>query len=343
MDLIKKVSIKRGINMKNTNIFIFMVLNIVAFSSIKDENEIKKYEDLNESKIIKERGIERLNFYIPVSENNKINTFVEIENRPNKNINKWTIGEGYINLNERWDFNYKIGREFHEENRDTNRKYNVWDNEISFVRLNKGFKIGEKNWNYRTLFGIKHTENNILSAEKDYTYKYYIGQKISTFLPKLGMGGTYFELESLANRLDAKEKKGYSIQTALKSNSILGYGFQWSNILETEYIKYSRNKGRIRGKIESIFKWTYELGKNFAFSPELSIKTEKYFYDNEENYTLESNIGPYFLYSKNITERLRISGKLGYFYKYDSSKYGNTKNSESNFSKYAKMELEYIF
>ena len=76
MDLIKKVSIKRGINMKNTNIFIFMVLNIVAFSSIKDENEIKKYEDLNESKIIKERGIERLNFYITVSENNKINTFV---------------------------------------------------------------------------------------------------------------------------------------------------------------------------------------------------------------------------------------------------------------------------
>ena len=72
-------------------------------------------------------------------------------------------------------------------------------------------------------------------------------------------------------------RNGYSILTALKSSSTLGYGFQWSNTFENEYMDYNNYKGAIRSKVESLFRWTYELGRNWAFSPEISVKAEKYF------------------------------------------------------------------
>lgn len=173
-----------------------------------------------------------------------------------------TLEEGYLNINDSWDFNYRIEREYHLGKKGTDSKSYVWDNEISFVRLNKGFKIGEQSVSSRSVLGIKHNETDTKLLKSDADYKFYVGQRLSAFFGNIGMGGTYGELELFLNGVKGSVRNGYSILTALKSSSTLGYGFQWSNTFENEYMDYNNYKGAIRSKVESLFRWTYELGRN---------------------------------------------------------------------------------
>ena len=53
-----------------------------------------------------------------------------------------------------------IEREYHLGKKGTDSKSYVWDNEISFVRLNKGFKIGDQSVSSRSVLGIKHNETD---------------------------------------------------------------------------------------------------------------------------------------------------------------------------------------
>ena len=157
------------------------------------------------------------------------------------------------------------------------------------------------------------------------------------------MGGTYGELEISLNGVKGSRRNGYSVLTSLKSSSALGYGFQWSNTLENEYMDYNNYKGAIRSKMESVLRWTYELGRNWAFSPEISVKAEKYFSINEKNYTFEAIAAPYILYSQNITDKFRVYAKAGPAYRVDKSRYGETKENKTKFAGYAKLGIEYIF
>ena len=327
---------------KMMKIFIFLICTVsLSAAGKKNIEEENNAENIN--KPVKERGIDRLNFYIPIKEKNKFSMSGEFEIRPDKNIYQWTMGEGYIDLGERWDFNYRIEKEFHEEKKRMKANYKVWDNDIFFTRLNDGFKIGEKQWSYRTLFGIKHSENEARIFKNDRIYKYYIGQRISVFSNKIGMGGTYIEAEGLVNGIAGAMRNGYSIQASLKSGSALGYGFQWNNILESEYMDYNQFEGAVRSKVESVFRWTYELGKNWAFSPEVNLKFEKYFSMKDNNYIIESTAGPYILYSHELNENTRILGKIGPVYRYERSRYGDMTDSKSHFTGYAKIGIEYIF
>lgn len=194
--------------------------------------------------------------------NNIQTVFGEFDYRSNKNIYKVTLGKGYLNINDSWDFNYRIEREYHLGKKGTDSKSYVWDNEISFVRLNKGFKIGEQSVSSRSVLGIKHNETDTKLLKSDADYKFYVGQRLSVFFGNIGMGGTYGELELSLNGVKGSVRNGYSILTALKSSSTLGYGFQWSNTFENEYMDYNNYKGAIRSKVESLFRWTYELGRN---------------------------------------------------------------------------------
>jgi len=170
-----------------------------------------------------------------------------------------------------------------------------------------------------------------------------VGQRLSSFFGNIGMGGTYGELELSLNGVNGSIRNGYSILTALKSSSTLGYGFQWSNTFENEYMDYNNYKGAIRSKVESLFRWTYELGRNWAFSPEISVKAEKYFSINEKNYTFEAVVAPYIMYSQNVTDKFRVYAKAGPAYRVDKSRYGEASESRSKFAGYAKLGIEYIF
>jgi len=236
-----------------------------------------------------------------------------------------------------------IEREYHLGKKGTDSKSYVWDNEISFVRLNKGFKIGEQSVSSRSVLGIKHNETDTKLLKSDADYKFYVGQRLSAFFGNIGMGGTYGELELSLNGVKGSVRNGYSILTTLKSSSTLGYGFQWSNTFENEYMDYNNYKGAIRSKVESLFRWTYELGRNWAFSPEISIKGEKYFSINEKNYTFEAVVAPYIMYSQNVTDKFKVYAKAGPAYRVDKSRYGEASESRAKFAGYAKLGVEYIF
>ena len=62
----------------------------------------------------------------------------------------------------------------------------VWDNEISFVRLNRGFKIGNQPINYRSIIGVKHSETDTKLSKRNADYKFYIGQRLSAFFSNVG-------------------------------------------------------------------------------------------------------------------------------------------------------------
>ncbi|MDO5088985.1 MAG: hypothetical protein Q4D53_04285, partial [Leptotrichiaceae bacterium] len=234
-------------NIKLKILFALMAFSVLSFS--EEENS----ENGNSG--LKDRGVEKLNFYYPVKEQNKFSTFTETDFRPDKNIYQWTLADGYQSINKAWDFNYKIEKEYHQEKNKEKPDAHVWDNEISLIRKNKDKKIGKSVWTHRTLFKISHAETDGKKIQKTYTYKFYAGQRISSFL-SLGKGGTYAEFEIGAGGVKGHLKDGYSILASLKTSSSLGYGIQWSNTLENEYMNYNQYRKINKTKWETVLKWT---------------------------------------------------------------------------------------
>ena len=217
-------------------------ISIEPFEKAEESKNIPKNVSKMKKIPAKERGIDRMNFYIPVKENNRFTSFGEFDYRSNKNIYQVTLGEGYFNINDSWDFNYRIEREYHLGKKGTDSKTYVWDNEISFVRLNKGFKIGNQSVSSRSILGVKHSETDTKLLKSNADYKFYVGQRLSAFFGNIGMGGTYGELELSLNGVKGSIRDGYSVLTSFKTSSTLGYGFQWSNTFESvvaPYIMYS--------------------------------------------------------------------------------------------------------
>ena len=112
-------------------------ISIEPFEKAEESKNVLKNISKMKKTPAKERGIDRMNFYIPIKENNRFTSFGEFDYRSNKNIYQMTLGEGYLNINDSWDFNYRIEREYHVGKKGANSKSYVWDNEISFVRLNQ--------------------------------------------------------------------------------------------------------------------------------------------------------------------------------------------------------------
>lgn len=289
----------------------------------------------------RDRGIDKMNFYIPTTKQNKYSSFIEPELRRDRNIYKWTMAEGYQILGSNWDIQYKIEREYHIEKK-TKAKSHIWDNEIYFLRYHSPKNFLRKIFQHRTVFGLKYYEEKYLGNRDNQYYKFYIGQKFSSFF-NLGMGGTYLEFETDINKVFGRKKDGYSLLASIRGTSNIGYGVQFSNILEYEYLNYNQYDNTHKTKWEAVLRWTYELNENIAFSPEAAFKVEKY--DNsKEKYLIESSVGPYVLFTKNIDDDLRIYGKVGLpVYRKDKSKAEGYKYSKSQASTYSKIGFEYIF
>lgn len=339
-EIFKKVY-KNGI--KNSNFFVLEILMLFGVNLFSKNTE-KKDQNVKIVETDRERSIEKMNFFIPVDEQNKFSTYGEVDSRQDKKIYKYSFGDGYVRLTKNWDFNYRIMKEFYRyKDKNENTDSNLWDNEISFARKNKDFKIGNRVFGSNSAIGLKHTENSTKVTDNSRDYKFYLEQKISTFFPKLGKGGTYTEYGIALNGVNGSIRNGYSILGSIGTSSTLGYGFQWSNSLENEYMDYNNYNGDLRTKYETVFRWTYELGKNFAISPEATFKVEKYFNHEVDNLSIESSVGPYLLYSQNLTNKMRVYGKAGPVFRYEKTKYGNYNYKKSQLTGYAKLGLEYIF
>ena len=289
----------------------------------------------------RDRGIDKMNFYIPVSKQNKYSNFTELDLRKDKNIYKWTMADGYQTLGNNWDIQYKIEREYHVEKK-TKAKSHIWDNEIYFLKYHNPINFGGKTFQHKTVLGIKHYEGEYSGNRDNQYYKLYAGQKFSRFF-NLGKGGTYIEFETDINKVFGRKKDGYSLLASLKGTSNIGYGVQFSNVLEYEYLNYNQYKNAHKTKWETVLRWTYEINENIAFSPEVTFKVEKY-NNSKENYLIESSAGPYVLFTKNINDDLRIYGKVGVpVFRKDESKAEGYRYSKSQASAYGKIGFEYIF
>lgn len=129
----------------------------------------------------------------------------------------------------------------------------------------------------------------------------------------------------------------------MKSFQNLGYGIQWLNALESEYLHYNQYRNGNRNKYESTLRWTYEWNENFAFSPEVLLKIEKY-HGNKKGKTSEFVIGPNLLYTKDIKENVRIYGKVGLpLFRSDKNRSENYRHSKNQIAIYGKIGIEYIF
>ncbi|KDE64530.1 porin family protein [Fusobacterium necrophorum] len=290
----------------------------------------------------RERGIDKMNFYIPTEKQNKLTSFAEVDIRDDKNIYQWTVAEGYQNLNQTWDFQYKIEKEYHKDKKTSQQKTKIWDNEISFVKYHNFFKIQNHIWQHKSTFGIKHYEGSTFGKRETQYYKMIVGQRFSSFFRSTRIG-TYLEFEFLANKIFDKQRDGYSFLTSMKSFQNLGYGIQWLNALESEYLHYNQYRNGNRNKYESTLRWTYEWNENFAFSPEVLLKIEKY-HGNKKGKTSEFVIGPNLLYTKDIKENVRIYGKVGLpLFRSDKNRSENYRHSKNQIAIYGKIGIEYIF
>ena len=146
----------------------------------------------------RDRGIDKMNFYIPVSKQNKYSNFAEFDLRKDKNIYKWTMADGYQTLGNNWDIQYKIEREYHVEKK-TKAKSHIWDNEIYFLKYHNPINFGGKTFQHKTVLGVKHYEGEYSGNRDNQYYKLYVGQKFSRFF-NIGKGGTYLEFETDINK-----------------------------------------------------------------------------------------------------------------------------------------------
>lgn len=293
--------------------------------------------DLYSKDFVKYKGVDVLNFYIPVEEKNKFRTYIEYEKNEDLDTITWNVGEGYIELDRRWELEYDVEKKFYRGDSD----YKGWNNTFSFVRDEINTNFLGRSWDTSIVLGMEQEtlEDIGFAFER---YKVYGGYRFRTPLD-IGMGGTYFGFDILGKKVFSTIEDGFSGELNLVSSTNLGYGFQLFNTIYNEYISYDKNEG-YRVGLESYLRWTYELSKNFAFAFELGVDSDKYFGSTNLDYNNEIYLLPYILYSHNFTSQFRVFSEVGLLgYRIKENKAKSYKSNESAVYYYGKIGVEYIF
>lgn len=293
--------------------------------------------DLYSKDFVKYKGVDVLNFYIPVEEKNKFRTYIEYEKNKDLDTITWNVGEGYLELDRRWELEYDVERKFYRGDSD----YKGWNNTFTFVRDEINTNFLGRSWDTSAILGMEQEtlEDIGFAFER---YKVYAGYRFRTPLD-IGMGGTYFGFDILGKKVFSTIEDGFSGELNLVSSTNLGYGFQLFNTIYNEYISYDKNEG-YRVGLESYLRWTYELSKNFAFAFELGVDSDKYFGSTSLDYNNEIYLLPYILYSHNFTSQFRVFSEVGLLgYRIKESKAKSNKSNESAVYYYGKIGVEYIF
>lgn len=288
----------------------------------------------------KYKGIDVLNFYEAVPEQNKYITYFDAEFSKDFNLYQWKMAEGYVEINELWDLEYSIEREYYDL-KGNGKNFRKWDNLIQGVRPLQDTTLFDRNWTNSFVVGIQQEQSDsTFEIEK---YELFLGYRSRTNLD-FGMGGTYFGYDVIGKKVLSIDEDGYGLEFNLVSFSNLGYGFQFINLLSNEYAQYDDFDGTYHLDFESYLKWTYELGYNWAFCTKLGIQIDKYFMNTPTDYSYEIDFYPHFLYNYEIFEDFRIFGEIG-LPSYEITKTsGKTFNDSNNrFYFYTKIGIEYIF
>lgn len=297
----------------------------------------KEIGDLYSKDFVRYKGVDILNFYIPVEEKNKFRTYVDYEKTKDLDTIVWNMGEGYLEIDRKWELEYDIERKFYKN--DDN--YKGWNNIFTLVRNEEESNFLGRTWDRTFVLGVEQETLEDISFDFE-RYKIFTGYRFRTPLD-FGMGGTYFGFDMLGKKVFSTIEDGWAGEFNLVSSTTLGYGFQIFNTVYNELLSYDNNEG-YRFGLESYLRWTYELSLNFAFACEVGIDIDRYFGDMEQDYNNEIYFYPHILYSHNFTHSFRVFGELGLpAYKIKENKANSYDYSESGLYYYGKLGFEYIF
>lgn len=323
------------------NIFFLMLLvSLTSFS--KDELALEE-----EIFVGKSRGIDVLNFYEPVSEQNSIRHYLSYEYGSSYSLVEWKIAQGYIALDEKWDFEYDTDHEFYIDDDLGNGSinYNGWDSLMGLVRDTGNHKFGDKIWT--TDFGLMWEYNQLgLPDESGGNYEkneFALRYRLRTNAD-IGMGGTYWGFDFWLGKVFVTGRDGYSLEGNLLTSTNWGYGWQTFNTLYNEYYDYGGYEGTYLLGLESITRWTYEFNKNWAFCFETEVDVDKFIGGTSQDYTGELTLYPHLLYNREVYPNLRVFSEIGlpgYGYKKNVS--DSSSSTDSGIYFLALIGLQYIW
>lgn len=285
-------------------------------------------------------GREVLNFYLEEPENNIYQNYGELESKAGKKFYKWKLGTGTSILNEHWTFDYDIEKKY-----DRHSKTDGWENTFSISRKLEEKELFGKNWYSDIGPYVKYNVSDIAGdfgddfKENKYSLRYRLRTNSN-----IGLGGAYWGADIFVSSIDTNSRDGYSFEGNLTGSINLGYGFQNFFTVYNEYLDYGDNRGTYLFRIENNFRWTYDVSENFALSIDSEIDSYNYYRNTNQDKSFKFNIGPYILYSQDITHELRVFSKIGLLgYNYEEVKTKFSKASESGLYIKIRCGFEYIF
>jgi len=295
----------------------------------------RDFEDFQKRTVVgKARGIEVLNFYEPVPEQNSFKHYGRYEFNDDYKLVEWKLAEGYLSLDEKWDFEYGIEREFYFDRDlgDEKRNLTGWDNLVGFVRNTGRRDAFGREWNTDLGFMWEYDQLDIPSSaggnfdKSELAVRYRVRTTAD-----IGMGGTYWGVDFWGARVFVTGKNGYSLEANLISATNWGYGFQTFNTVYNEYYDWGGYDGTYLLGLESYTRWTYELTKHWAFVGEVGVDIDTYSGGGtNSDYNLELTLYPHFLYSREIFNNFRVFGEVGipgYRYAKDKGDFGSKSSS----------------
>ena len=321
-------------------LILMFFISLTSFS--KDELIL-----MEESFVGKSRGIDVLNFYEPVSEQNSIRHYLSYEYGSNYSLVEWKIAQGYIALDEKWDFEYDTDHEFYIDDDLGNGSinYNGWDSLMGLVRDTGNHKLGDKIWS--TDFGLMWEYNQLgLPDESGGNYEkneFALRYRLRTNAD-IGIGGTYWGFDFWLGKVYVTGRDGYSLEGNFLTSTNWGYGWQTFNTLYNEYYDYGGYEGTYLLGLESITRWTYEFSKNWAFCFETEVDVDKFIGGTSQDYTGELTLYPHLLYNREVYPNLRVFSEIGlpgYGYKKNVS--DTSSSTDSGIYFLALIGLQYIW
>ncbi|MGL5089308.1 MAG: hypothetical protein ACRC6Z_07690 [Cetobacterium sp.] len=268
-------------------------------------NKLKKLLFLIVSSPVLAGGVEIMNFYEEIYENNVIKSYFEVEKTKDYEYKKWKIAEGNSLIGKNYKLDYEIMKR--EKN---------WENEIAFSKKLLDYNMLLKNWSNEigVVWNYEQVSNSEQAKESDEKNKLSLRYRMRTN-SEFGKGGTYWGVDFIGSidegTDDEKKRGGYSGEINLVSITNLGYGFQTYNTLYNEYLNYGPNDGAFLFRIQDLTKWSYEIAENWVFSIEAETNFYKYSKNTKYDSNLKFNIMPYIQYNREVMKNLRVFAKLG--------------------------------
>lgn len=286
-------------------------------------------------------GVEILNFYEEIPENNILKSYLEIEKTKEYDYQKWRIAQGNSLLGKDYKLDYEVIRKKDKvEYQSGNSK--GWENEFALSKKFKEYQIFSKTWSNE--IGVLWKYEQLDYPEQFGTDiardKYSIRYRMRTN-SDFGKGGTYWGVDFLGSIVENEKKDGESAEINIVGMTNLGYGFQTYTTLFNEYLNYGVSSGAYLMRVENITRWSYELSEHFLFSIEANTNLYEYFGDTDYEYSLKFNIAPYLQYSFEILENVRGFAKIGiggYEYEDWKAKEYRSKKSGYYFNSYAGIQ-----